>query len=49
MMRFTAVGILLLVVTVQAVNNCADPPVIIPNTFLDSIFDTVFAANSFQK
>lgn len=49
MIKYTAVGLFLLLVTVQSVNNCANPPLIIPNTFLDSIFDTVFAANSFQK
>jgi hypothetical protein len=50
-MKYTLVGLTILLISVQVaqtINSCPNPPLIIPNTFLDSVFDTAFAVNDYQ-
>jgi hypothetical protein len=43
LMNIISVGLLLLFLLVPTQASCPDPPLIIPNTFLDKIFDQTFS------
>jgi hypothetical protein len=48
MIKLSLIGLILLILAVGATDNCANPTLIIPDTFLDSIFDRIFQVNSYQ-